>query len=129
MASNLGQAIDFTSSVIDAHKFTQTADDLLQDAGESQGNIGGISYDRQNDVNSAQISAQTSAENKANTVGLMGKGAALGASVGSVIPGVGTVIGGAVGAIGGLAAGLFGSSKRKAMMRRRIAEAKDRAFR
>ena len=75
------------------------------------------------------MAAQEHAENKANTVGLMGKGASLGASVGSVAGPVGGLIGGAVGAIGGLVGGLFGGGKRHAAMRRRIAEAQDKALR
>lgn len=59
----------------------------------------------------------------------MGKGASLGASIGSVAGPVGGLIGGAVGAVGGLVGGLFGSGRRHAAMRRRIAEAKDKAFR
>ena len=59
----------------------------------------------------------------------MGKGASLGASIGSVAGPVGGLIGGAVGAIGGLVGGLFGGGRRHAAMRRRIAEAQNRALR
>lgn len=127
--SSLGGAIDFVGGIASAGQFNMTADDALKDAGTSSGNIGGISYTRQNDVNAAQISAQTGAENTANTVGLMGKGASLGASIGSVAGPVGGLIGGAVGAIGGLVGGLFGGAARRRKMRRMIAEAKDKAFR
>lgn len=43
----------------------------------------------------------------------MGKGAAFGSAVGSVIPGLGTVAGGLIGGAVGLVGGLFGSSKAK----------------
>lgn len=122
-------AVDFASSIASAGKFGKSADDLLQEAGSDQGSIGGVSYTAQNDVDAKQIAAQTSAENKANTIGLMGKGASLGASVGSVAGPVGSLIGGTVGAIGGLVGGLFGSSKRKREMRRRIAEAQNKTYR
>jgi phage tail tape-measure protein len=53
----------------------------------------------------------------------MGKGAALGGAIGSVIPGLGTVAGGAIGGVIGGIAGLFGSSKakREAERQKRIA--------
>ena len=50
----------------------------------------------------------------------MATGAALGASVGSIIPGFGTVIGGAIGAVGGLVTGLFGSASRRKRLARKI---------
>lgn len=129
LMQNATAAVDFVSSIGSAGKFNKSADDLLQEAGGAEGNIGGVSYQTQNEINAQDVAAQTSAENKANTVGLMGKGASLGASVGSVAGPVGGLIGGAVGAIGGLVGGLFGSSKRKREMRRRIAEAQDKALR
>ena len=129
LLQNATAAVDFVGSIGSAGKFNKSADDLLQEVGSAEGNIGGISYQTQNEINAQGVAAQTSAENKANTVGLMGKGASLGASVGSVAGPVGGLIGGAVGAIGGLVGGLFGSSKRKREMRRRVAEAQDKALR
>ena len=129
LMQNATAAVDFVGSIGSAGKFNKSADDLLQEVGSAEGNIGGVSYQTQNEINAQEVAAQTSAENKANTVGLMGKGASLGASVGSVAGPVGGLIGGAVGAIGGLVGGLFGSSKRKREMRRRVAEAQDKALR
>lgn len=129
LLQNATAAVDFVGSIGSAGKFNKSADDLLQEAGGAEGNIGGVSYQTQNEINAQGVSAQTSAENKANTVGLMGKGAALGASLGMVAGPVGSLVGGAVGAIGGLVGGLFGSSKRKREMRRRVAEAQDKALR
>lgn len=122
-------AIDFVGSISSGTKYNKTADDLLQDAGNAEGNIGGVSYQTQNEINAQGVAAQEHAENKANTIGLMGKGASLGASIGSVAGPVGGLIGGAVGAIGGLVGGLFGGGRRHAAMRRRIAEAQDKALR
>lgn len=129
LLQNATAAVDFVGSIGSAGKFNKSADDLLQEAGGAEGNIGGVSYQTQNEINAQGVAAQTSAENKANTVGLMGKGAALGASLGMVAGPVGSLVGGAVGAIGGLVGGLFGSSKRKREMRRRVAEAQDKALR
>lgn len=62
-----------------------------------------------------------------NVLGTTGKGAAVGASLGSIVPGIGTAIGAAAGAvIGGIASGigeLFGARKRKKRAKE-LAEAK-----
>lgn len=129
LMQNATAAVDFVSSIGSAGKFNKSADDLLQEAGSAEGNIGGVSYQIQNEIDAQGVSAQTSAENKTNTVGLMGKGAALGASLGMAAGPVGGLIGGAAGAIGGFFGGLFGSSKRKREMRRRVAEAQNKALR
>ena len=39
-------AVGLTTGIIDAHQFNTTADDALQDAGTSEGNIGGVTYER-----------------------------------------------------------------------------------
>lgn len=62
---------------------------------------------------------KVSSQNKINTLGAMGTGAALG----SVIPGLGTGVGAGIGAAVGLVTGLFGSSKRKAQARKRLFDA------
>jgi hypothetical protein len=109
-----------------ASKFNRTADDLLRDAGTSQSNIGGVGYTVQNGLDDKQIESEVNAENTANTVGLVGKGASTGAAIGSLAGPVGGVIGGAVGAVGGLIGGLFGGGAKKREMRRqmRLAEYK-----
>lgn len=37
-------AVDFVGSIASGTKYNKTADDLLQDAGSAEGNIGGVSY-------------------------------------------------------------------------------------
>ena len=37
-------AIDFVGSIASGTKYNKTADDLLQDAGSAEGNIGGVLY-------------------------------------------------------------------------------------
>lgn len=66
---------------------------------------------------------KVSSQNKMNTLGAMGAGAASGAALGSVIPGLGTLVGGGIGAAVGLVTGLFGSGKRKAQARKRLFDA------
>ena len=118
--------LDMVGSIGAASKFNRTADDLLRDAGTSQSNIGGVGYTVQNGLDDKQIESEVSAENTANTVGLMGKGASTGAAIGSLAGPVGGLIGGAVGAVGGLIGGLFGGGAKKREMRRqmRLAEYK-----
>lgn len=118
--------LDVVGSIGAASKFNRTADDLLRDAGTSQSNIGGVGYTVQNGLDDKQIESEVSAENTANTVGLMGKGASTGAAIGSLAGPVGGLIGGAVGAVGGLIGGLFGGGAKKREMRRqmRLAEYK-----
>ena len=118
--------LDMAGSIGAASKFNRTADDLLRDAGTSQQNIGGVGYTVQNGLDDKQIESEVSAENTANTVGLMGKGASTGAAIGSLAGPVGGVIGGAVGAVGGLIGGLFGGGAKKREMKRqmRLAEIK-----
>lgn len=46
MLSAATGAAGLTTGIIGAHQFNMTADDALQDAGTSEGNIGGITYER-----------------------------------------------------------------------------------
>jgi len=55
---------------------------------------------------------ELSKQNTANALDNMGKGAALGASVGSLFPGLGTVIGGVAGGLIGGITSLFGGASR-----------------
>ena len=103
-----------------ASKYNKTADDLLQDAGKSQNNIGGVGYTVQNDINKSAEEAQVDAEAKSSTLGLAAKGAATGAAIASVIPGVGTAVGGIVGGVAGLVGGLFGGASKKREMKKQM---------
>lgn len=118
--------LDMVNGIGAASKFNRTADDLLQDAGNSQGNIGGVGYTVQNSINKKQIEQETNAEATSNTIGLVTKGASTGAAIGSLVGPVGSVIGGAVGAVGGFIGGLFGGASKKREMKKqmRLAEIK-----
>lgn len=108
-------AIQFVGSAINAFGSTDSTQSLMQQSGSSYVNTGDFGYTRQNDVDYADQMRKVSSQNKMNTLGAIGTGAALG----SVIPGLGTGIGAAV----GLVTGLFGSSKRKAQARKRLFDA------
>lgn len=79
-------------------------------------------------MDEAGISNQIDATAKAGTMASMGKGAALGGAIGSVIPGLGTVAGGAIGGVIGGIAGLFGSSKAKEEAKRQMRIAVNRTI-
>lgn len=112
-------AIQFVGSAINAFGSTDNTQSLMQQSGSSYANTGDYGYTKQNDIDYKAQMDKVSSQNKMNTLGAMGAGAALG----SVIPGVGTAVGGLVGAGVGLITGLFGSAKRKAQARKRLFDA------
>ncbi len=112
-------AIQFLGSAINAFGSTDSTQSLMQQNGSSYVNTGEYGYTKQNDIDYADQMRKVSSQNKMNTLGAMGAGAALG----SVIPGLGTLVGGGIGAAVGLVTGLFGSGKRKAQARKRLFDA------
>lgn len=119
-------AVNFAGNTINSFSKNSldSVDTLSTNAGTSNGYINGINYQRVNDIDSDSEMNKVNAENTSNTLSTVGSGAALGATVGSIIPGLGTVVGGAIGAVGGLVTGLFGGAGRKREAERRIYEAK-----
>lgn len=112
-------AIQFLGSAINAFGSTDSTQSIMQQNGSSYVNTGEYGYTKQNDIDYADQMRKVSSQNKINTLGAMGAGAALG----SVIPGLGTLVGGGIGAAVGLVTGLFGSGKRKAQARKRLFDA------
>lgn len=112
-------AIQFLGSAINAFGSTDSTQSLMQQNGSSYVNTGEYGYTKQNDIDYADQMRKVSSQNKINTLGAMGAGAALG----SVIPGLGTLVGGGIGAAVGLVTGLLGSGKRKAQARKRLFDA------
>lgn len=104
---------------------------LLGDAGTSQGQVGGVQYQRQNNIDAAGEIAEEKAraQKQAQTVALTtgGAGMATGLAIGATIGGAGGPIGAAVGAVVGTVAGLFigGAAKKRALrkLNKRIANA------
>lgn len=119
-------AIDMIGQIGAASSYNKTANDLLQDAGKSEQDIGGVGYTVQNAVNQGQESAEVSAQTTASTLGLMGTGASTLAAAGSLLGPAGTFLGAATGVIGGAVAGLIsGGAKRREMNRQmKLAELK-----
>lgn len=104
---------------------------LLGDAGTSQAQVGGVQYQRQNNIDAAGEIAEEKerAQKQAQTVALAtgGAGMATGLAIGATIGGAGGPIGAAVGAVVGTVAGLFigGAAKKRALrkLNKRIANA------
>lgn len=112
--------IGFASSVKEAFNYDKSVNDLHTIAGQSQMSTGGHEYQVQKAVDADKEMEEVKAQNKANTLGLMGQGASTGAAVGSLLGPVGGAIGGAIGGVVGLIGGLFGSSRRKRKAREAI---------
>lgn len=91
---------------------------LLGDAGTSQGQVGGVQYQRQNNINAgAEIAEEKAKANKEIqnvTMATAGAGMATGLAIGATIGGSAGPIGAAAGAVVGTLAGLFvGSAAKK----------------
>lgn len=112
---NIPAILGFGADVYNQFQYNRTANDMITDAGTSNGNIGGISYTRYNpvDVNAEVSEVQRSRD--LNTLNSAAKGAAAGSTFGPI----GTAVGGVVGLIGGI----FGGHRRKKEAERRAREA------
>lgn len=120
-------ALDFVGTMNDISTNKISSDEMMGSGGTSNESANGISY-QQSKVDEAGYQNKIDATAKAGTMAAMGKGAALGGAIGSVIPGLGTVAGGAIGGVIGGIAGLFGSSKAKREAKRQMRIAVDRTI-
>lgn len=104
---------------------------LLGDAGTSQGQVGGVQYQRQNNIDAAgEIAEEKARANKQLqnvTMATSGAGVATGLAIGATIGGAAGPIGAGIGAVVGTVAGLFvgGAAKKRALhkINKRIANA------
>lgn len=112
--------LGFGAQMNSAGDYNKSQDDLNMQAGQSQSSTGGYGYQTQNAVDASREAEEVKAKNKAETLGLMGSGAATGAAVGSLLGPVGGIVGGAVGGIAGLVGGLFGGKNRERKMKEAI---------
>lgn len=111
-ATALTSTIGFVGSLANAGSYNKTVDDLNTQAGQSSMSTGGYGYQAQNTADASKEMSEVSAQNTANTIGMVGSGASAGAAIGSLAGPVGGLIGGAVGAVGGLIGGIFGGKSR-----------------
>ena len=112
------QAADLTSEIAGNAHYKIGDQQMINEAGTNESVVNGIGYTRQNmlDTRSAYKDVKSTGVN--STIASTGKGAALGATVGSIIPGLGTVAGGIVGGVVGLAGGIFGSGAARRRQKR-----------
>ena len=120
----VGQGLTFLNSVANTFGNNKSAESILTDGGTQQSNAMGVGYQRYLGPNEDKEWKDLKRENFQNTLGTMGSGAALGASVGSIVPGIGTLVGGIGGALVGGIASIFGSSSRKRKLERALNRAR-----
>lgn len=120
----VGQGITFLGSVTNTFGNNKSAESILTDGGTQQSNAMGVGYQRYLGPNEDKEWKDLKRENFQNTLGAVGSGAALGASVGSIVPGIGTLVGGVGGALVGGIASIFGSSSRKRKLERALNRAR-----
>ena len=114
----------FLNSVANTFGNNKSAESILTDGGTQQSNAMGVGYQRYLGPNEDKEWKDLKRENFQNTLGAVGSGAALGASVGSIVPGIGTLVGGVGGALVGGIASIFGSSSRKRKLERALNRAR-----
>ena len=114
-ADMVQSAISFGGDVLGAfNQPVKTSSELLTDAGTSQNQIGGVSYEQQNSINEDAAKSELNAQANAATQKAVGSGAM------------------AFGPIGGLLGGIFGSAAKRrarARLRRRIFNGQQQAQR
>ena len=120
----VGQGLTFLNSVANTFGNSKSAESILTDGGTQQSNAMGVGYQRYLGPNEDKEWKDLKRENFQNTLGTMGSGAALGASIGSIVPGIGTLVGGVGGALVGGIASIFGSSSRKRKLERALNRAR-----
>ena len=129
-AGMVQSAIAFGGDILGAfNQPVKTSSELLTDAGTSQNQIGGVSYEQQNSINEDAAKSELNAQANAATQKTLGSVAAMGGSLGMAFG----PIGGAVGAVaGGLLGGIFGGAAKRrarARLRRRIFNGQQQAQR
>lgn len=120
----VGQGLTFLNSVTNTFGNNKSAESILTDGGTQQSNAMGVGYQRYLGPNEDKEWKDLKRENFQNTLGAVGSGAALGASVGSIVPGIGTLVGGVGGALVGGITSIFGSSSRKRKLERALNRAR-----
>lgn len=113
------KGLDFAKDMFGSFstKDLASSDQIANASGTSEGSINGITYQRQNAIDTNSYMDELKAQNGANTINSTISGAKFGSSIAGPI-------GGAVGGVLGLVGGIFGGNRRKEEMERRLREAK-----
>ena len=115
--SGLQGAISIATNFMKQNASVPSGDQMIADAGTSDGSVMGINYTKQNSIDSGKYESQVNSSGLSNTMGSTVSGAQAGASIAGPW---GAVIGGAAGLVSGLVG--WGSSKRK--LQKRLHDAK-----
>lgn len=113
------KGLDFAKDMFGSFstKDLASSNQIANASGTSEGSINGITYQRQNAIDTNSYMEELKAQNGANTINSTVSGAKFGSSIAGPI-------GGAVGGVLGLVGGIFGGNRRKEEMERRLREAK-----
>lgn len=115
--SGLQGATSIATNFMKQNASVPSGDQMIADAGTSDGSVMGINYTRQNSIDSGKYESEVNSSGLSNTMGSTVSGAQAGASIAGPW---GAVVGGAAGLVTGLFG--WGSSKRK--LRKRLHDAK-----
>ena len=115
--SGLQGATSIATNFMKQNASVPSGDQIIADAGTSDGSVMGINYTKQNSIDSGKYESQVNSSGLSNTMGSTVSGAQAGASIAGPW---GAVVGGAAGLVTGLFG--WGSSKRK--LQKRLHDAK-----
>ena len=115
-ASVIGGTANIVGGYIAQQSAVKSSDELLANAGTSQGNVMGVGYQQQNDINAGREMDAIEKSGISNTLGSVATGASAGAAFGPIGAAIGGFVGGVAGLIG------LGTSKHK--LRKRIENAR-----
>lgn len=123
------QGIAFAGDIMNSFGNVKSADDMLMNAGRTNGSVNGIGYEKQNYVDEAAERDELRKENTNNILKDIGSGASFGGALGSVVPVLGTALGTGLGAAVGGLLGWAGGSSRKEKQEEQMREAQRKADR
>lgn len=112
------QAADLSSEIVGNAHYKVSDQQMMNETGTNESVVNGVGYTRQNMLDTTGAYKDVKSTGVNSTISSTGKGAALGATVGSIIPGLGTVAGGIVGGAIGLIGGIFGSGAARRRQKR-----------
>ena len=110
--SGLQGATSIATNFMKQNVSVPSGDQMIADAGTSDGSVMGINYIKQNSIDSGKYESQVNSSGLSNTMGSTASGAQAGASIAGPW---GAVVGGAA----GLVTGLFGWGSSKKKLRKR----------
>ena len=115
--SGLQGATSIATNFMKQNASVPSGDQIIADAGTSDGSVMGINYTKQNSIDSGKYESQVNSSGLSNTMGSTVSGAQAGASIAGPW-------GAAIGGAAGLVTGLFGWGSSKRKLQKRLHDAK-----